>query len=116
YAAGGILSTAPDVAHFTHVLFSGQFLANESLAEMQTFVDAPEGDAPWQTGYGLGIRRFVVSGEEVIGHTGSIPGHSGIAMHNAAKGYTIVILSNRSVIEQKQLFEEVQKQVLDWEP
>lgn len=34
-------------------------------------------------------------------------------MHNKEKNYTIVILSNLSVIEQTQFFEEVQSMVVD---
>jgi len=113
FSAGGILTTSKDVAFFVHSLFTGRILDSSTLAQMKTFVDAPDRDMPLQKGYGLGIRNLVIGGENLIGHTGTIPGYSGIAMHNEEKHYTIVILSNLSVTERTQLFEEVQHIVGD---
>jgi len=113
FSAGGILSTSEDVAFFVHSLFTGRIIDSSTLAQMKAFVDAPDKDVPLQRGYGLGIRNLVIGGENIIGHTGTIPGYSGIAMHNEGKHYTIVILSDLSVIEQTQLFEEVQHIVVD---
>jgi len=113
FSAGGILSTSEDVAFFVHSLFTGRIIDSSTLAQMKAFVDAPDKDVPLQRGYGLGIRNLVIGGENLIGHTGTIPGYSGIAMHNEGKHYTIVILSDLSVIEQTQLFEEVQHIVVD---
>jgi len=113
FSAGGILSTSKNVAIFVHSLFTGRIVDGSTLAQMKTFVDAPDKDVPLQRGYGLGIRNLVIGGENLIGHTGTIPGYSGIAMHNEDKHYTIVILSNLSVIEQIQIFDEVQNIVID---
>jgi len=113
FSAGGILSTSEDVAFFLHSLFTGRILDGSTLAQMKTFVDAPDKDVPLQKGYGLGIRNLVIGGENLIGHTGTIPGYSGIAMHNEEKHYTIVILGDMSVIDQTQIFEEVQHIVVD---
>jgi len=113
FSAGGILSTSEDVAIFVHSLFTGRILDGSTLAQMKTFIKAPDEDMPSQIGYGLGIRNLIIGGENLIGHTGTIPGYSGIAMHNEEKHYTIVILSDLSVIEQTQLFEEVQNIVID---
>ena len=113
YSAGGILSTSEDVAFFVHSLFTGRILDGSTLAQMKAFIRAPDEDMPSQIGYGLGIRNLIIGGENLIGHTGTIPGYSGIAMHNEKKHYTIVILSNLSVIEQTQIFEEVQNIVID---
>ena len=113
FSAGGILSTSEDVAIFVHSLFTGRILDGSTLAQMKAFIKAPDEDMPSQIGYGLGIRNLIIGGENLIGHTGTIPGYSGIAMHNEEKHYTIVILSDLSVIEQTQLFEEVQNIVTD---
>ena len=113
FSAGGILSTSEDVAIFVHSLFTGRILDGSTLAQMKAFIKAPDEDMPSQIGYGLGIRNLIIGGENLIGHTGTIPGYSGIAMHNEEKHYTIVILSDLSVIEQTQLFEEVQNIVID---
>lgn len=106
------MSTSKAVANFVHMLFTGQILTDSTLAQMKTFVDAPDEDVPLQKGYGLGIRNLVIGEENLIGHTGTIPGYSGIAMHNEQKHYTIVILSNLSVIDQTHIFKEVQNIVL----
>jgi D-alanyl-D-alanine carboxypeptidase len=111
FSAGGILATSEDVAIFIHSLFAGKIVADAALAQMETFVDAPDDDVPLQKGYGLGLRNLVIGEEDLVGHTGTIPGYSGIAMHNKAKHYTIVILGNLSVIEQTQLLAEVQNVV-----
>lgn len=112
YAAGGILSTSEDVAHFLHALLNGFVISDASLTEMQTFMDAQDEDIPEQTGYGLGLRYLFIGGEDWIGHTGSIPGFSGIAMYNKQKGYTVVILSNLSMIEQTKLLVKVQQVII----
>ncbi|MCW3136654.1 MAG: beta-lactamase family protein [Canidatus Methanoxibalbensis ujae] len=106
-------SCSEDVAIFVHSLFTGGILDGSTLAQMKAFIKAPDEDIPSQIGYGLGIRNLIIGGENLIGHTGTIPGYSGIAMHNEEKHYTIVILSDLSVIEQTQLFEEVQNIVID---
>ncbi|WP_423999139.1 serine hydrolase domain-containing protein [Haloarcula salina] len=113
YAAGGILSTAPDVAGFVRALFSGDVLSERMIAEMQTFVDAPDTDVPAQRGYGLGVRNLVIDGQELVGHTGTIPGYSAIAMHHDDPEYTIAVLSNLSTIDQTFVFDHLQRVVLE---
>ncbi|MBM3129439.1 MAG: beta-lactamase family protein, partial [Chloroflexi bacterium] len=108
FSAGGILSTSPDVARFVDSLFSAKIVSAQTLAQMQVFIAAPDKDVPTQTGYGLGIRNLTIGGQSWIGHTGTIPGYSGIAVYNQAARYTIVILSNLSTIDQTRLVEDIQ--------
>ena len=112
-SAGRILSTSYDVAAFTHALFNGNIVTNNSLSQMKVFVDAPDEEVPARKGYGLGTRYLIIGGEDLVGHTGTLPGYSGIAIHNDDKNYTIVILSNLSNIDQEKLLEEIQQVVLD---
>ncbi len=107
FSAGGIFSTSSDVAYFTRALFAGGIVSEESLAEMTTFVDAPDTDAPERIGYGLGVRQMVIDGEGFVGHTGAIPGYSGVTAFGVDNGITITILSNLSVIEQERLLAEI---------
>jgi D-alanyl-D-alanine carboxypeptidase len=107
FSAGGILSTSEDVALFAHRLFTGQIVTGSTLDQVTTFIEAPDEDIPLQTGCGLGVRHLTVDGESLFGHTGSIPGYSGVVMHNPEKHYTIAILSNLSVIDQARLLEEI---------
>ena len=111
-SAGRILSTSYDVAMFTHALLNGNIVTNNSLSQMKIFVDAPDEEMPARKGYGLGTRYLIINGEDLFGHTGTLPGYSGIAMHNENKNYTIVILSNLSNINQENLLEEIQQVVL----
>jgi len=112
FSAGGILSTSEDVATFVHSLFTGEIVTPSTLAQMETWVEVPDENTPLQVGYGLGVRRLAVGGEEVVGHTGAIPGYAGIAMHSEDKGYTIVILSNLSTIEDTRVLADLQDVVL----
>lgn len=113
YAAGGILSAAPNVAEFVRSVFSGAVLSDDALAEMQTFTDAPDEDVPEQQGYGLGIRHLQIDGEDVFGHTGTIPGYSAIAMHHDDPQYTIAVLSNVSTIDQAAVYSSLQGVLLE---
>jgi len=113
YAAGGILSTAPDVAGFVRALFTGEILTEATLSRMRTFVDAEDEDVPTQRGYGLGVRNLVIDGRSLVGHTGTIPGYSAIAMHHDDPEYTIAVLSNLSTIDQTGVFGRLQNAVLN---
>ncbi len=112
YSAGGIAASAPDAAGFFHALFRAQWLADETIAQMMTTIDAPDEDVPLQAGYGLGTRNLIIGGEALFGHTGTIPGYSAVALHNPQHGFTIVVLSNVSTIEQTTLFADLQQVVL----
>lgn len=111
HAAGAILATSQDAAHFLHALMTGQLLPEPLMAQMQDFVEAPDDDVPAQQGYGLGLRQLMVAGEPFVGHTGTIAGYSNVAVHHTEKGYTLVILSNLSVIDQLGLLGRMQAAV-----
>jgi D-alanyl-D-alanine carboxypeptidase len=113
YAAGGILSTAPNVAGFVRSVFRGRALGDDALSEMRTFVDAPDEDVPTQVEYGLGIRHLRIDGEDLYGHTGTIPGYSAIAMHHEEPRYTIAVIGNVSTIDQAEICGALQRVVLD---
>lgn len=114
-AAGGISGSAQANAVFFHELFTGKWLASETVAQMINTIEAPEEDIPLSVGYGLGVRKLAVDGESVYGHTGIIPGFSGIAMHNLERGFTIAVLGNVSTIEQTDLFADLQSVVIESE-
>lgn len=112
YAAGGILSTAPDVAGFLRAVFDGLVLEDATLEAMRTFVTAPDDDVPAQRGYGLGLRQLEIDGEVLVGHTGTIPGYSAVALHHGDPAYTIAVLSNVSTIDQAGIAGAIQSVVL----
>jgi D-alanyl-D-alanine carboxypeptidase len=113
YAAGGILSTAPNVASVVNDLFNGRILDESTLDAMRTFVDAPDEDVTSQVEYGLGLRHLRIDGEDLYGHTGTIPGYSAIAMHHDDPEYTIAVLSNVSTIDQVGIYDALQRITLD---
>ena len=113
YAAGGILSTAPNVAGFVRSVFTDRVFGDETLSEMRSFVEAPDEDVPAQRGYGLGIRHLRINGEDLYGHTGTIPGYSAIAMYHENPQYTIAVLSNVSTIDQTGIYGTLQDVVLE---
>jgi D-alanyl-D-alanine carboxypeptidase len=76
-------------------------------------VDASDEDVTTQRGYGLGVRNLVIDGRSLVGHTGTIPGYSAIAMHHDDPEYTIVVLSNLSTIDQTRVFRRLQDAVLN---
>ena len=112
-AAGGVLSNASDVAHFLDTLMAGEPLSAEALEQVHDFAEAPDEDLPKKTGDGgLGPRRLRVSEQDdLVGHTGTIPGYSGIALHNPRHGVAIAVLGNQASIDQAGLFADVQSAV-----
>ena len=112
FSSGGIVSTSNDVARFTRALFTGEILSDESLSEMISFIPAPDADAPERIGYGLGVRQMVIDGESFVGHTGAIPGYSGLTVFGVDDEVTITILSNLSVVEQERLMGEILRAIM----
>jgi D-alanyl-D-alanine carboxypeptidase len=55
----------------------------------------------------------VIDGRSSVGHTGTIPGYSAIAMHHDDPEYTIAVLSNLSTIDQTRVFGRLQNAVLN---
>lgn len=113
YAAGGILSTAPNVAGFLRSVFSGRALEGNARSQMRTFVGASDEDVTTQVEYGLGVRHLRIDGEDLYGHTGTIPGYSAIAMHHDQPTYTIAVIGNVSTINQAGICGALQRVVLD---
>ena len=107
------LSTAGDVAGFIRSLFTGRILDVQTVAEMKQFVDVPDDDVPAQRGYGLGVRNLLIDCEQLVGHTGTIPGYSAIGMHNDDPEYTIAVLGNLSTIDHGHVIGRLQREVLD---
>ena len=96
FTSGAMASTADDLGVFFDHLFDGKLLSTASLDAMRTFIPAVNPGLDAQTGSGLGLMRFEVGGQELIGHVGEFMGSSSIAVYSPDKGYTIVVTSNLS--------------------
>jgi hypothetical protein len=59
------------------------------------------------------LRKLLIGRETWMGHTGSMPGYSGIAVHNRARDLTIAVLSNLSRIDQVSLLAALQDTLPD---
>ena len=96
FASGALASTADDLGIFFERLFAGALLSPASMAEMTTYADASNPGFSEQKGYGLGLMRAIIDGQELVGHTGEFMGSSAIAMYSPDNKYLIVVTSNLS--------------------
>ena len=87
WSAGGVVSTAPDIARLFAALFEGDLIQPTSLDEL---LDLPDG-----SDYGLGIERRTANGNDAWGHNGVIAGYRSSAIHDPDTGFTVVVLTNR---------------------
>jgi D-alanyl-D-alanine carboxypeptidase len=89
WTAGGVVATARSTARFGHALFTGHVLTPESLRAMVRF-----GDANYFDGYGLGVARAEVHGQEVWAHGGRNPGFASDLFYLPKKRMTIAVAVN----------------------
>lgn len=93
YSSWGVISTATDLANWAEALHGGKVLNAASLAELREVT--PVSYYPLWTGYGLGTMRFNFEGEELWGHTGSLPGLRSIIAYSPATGISVSVLVNQ---------------------
>ncbi len=90
WAAGGIVSSANDLATWARALYGGAVLGPATLHEM-IGVDA----TPYAGGtYGLGTRTRTIDGAQAFGHLGSLRGFQAAMWHVPTENVTFVVLSN----------------------
>lgn len=111
WSAGGLVSTAEDVAMFARGLFGGTLLSDTMLQEMLTFasVDFPARDVYDYPLYGLGVAKSVEALSDVTqgmapyhrtfdtawGHIGGLSGFKSIVVYLPDSGVTVVVLMNQ---------------------
>lgn len=94
WAAGAMITSASDLAHFYQALLSGRLLGPELLKAMQTTVDAGE-QFGTDTGYGLGLMRLALGcGGQVWGHGGEIAGYATVAFSTQDAARQLVLVDN----------------------
>jgi D-alanyl-D-alanine carboxypeptidase len=94
WAAGAMISSAPDLARFYQALLGGRLLGPELLKAMLTTVDASESFGPG-AGYGLGLMRLPLGcGGQVWGHGGEIPGYATLAFSTKDAARQLVLTHN----------------------
>jgi D-alanyl-D-alanine carboxypeptidase len=91
WTAGAVFSTAREIATFMRELHRGNVVSPTSLAEMHSYPDTNV--------YGLGVRRQILAGNVVLGHTGSIRGYESIVLYVPSIDVGISVLVNQGPSE-----------------
>ena len=91
----GIVTTANDLKTFMQALANGNLVSTISL--MTDFLEVPleTQEREVYSGYGMGLMKVKISGEEWYGHFGNQIGSGAIVLYNANKDITIVALQNK---------------------
>lgn len=99
FTSGGMVSTADDLMKFYEALYTGHLLSSTSLDEMTTFFKAHDEDLPQITGYGLGLFRLEVDGEEVWASIGFFIGSTTMVAYSPGEKDIVAIIGNLSLYD-----------------
>jgi D-alanyl-D-alanine carboxypeptidase len=95
WAAGGAISTVPDLTTYVKALVTGDGLLNAATQKVRLDSIRPADPAhPDAAGYGIGIASF----GPLIGHDGQLPGFMTFAGQDPKTGLTIVIATNLATV------------------
>jgi CubicO group peptidase (beta-lactamase class C family) len=98
WTAGGIISTAENMARWVKALYEGDVISQASHSQLLTFVPASSSVTvgfEWN-GYGLGVRQGSYFGKKVLGHAGAVMGYVSITGYLPQTGASFAILFNTS--------------------
>jgi D-alanyl-D-alanine carboxypeptidase len=107
YSSGAMVSTAEDLVKFYDGLFSGKLLAPASLEAMTTFFDASDSGTPQLTGYGLGVFRLEVNGEEVWASLGEFIGSMTMLAYSPSEKDIVAVIGNLSIFDYVQVWKDL---------
>jgi len=111
-AAGGVVSTANDLATWIRALAGGQVLNAEYQARWRDSL-RPE-DKPDGQEYGYGITRIRWASNEMLFHGGETAGYQSFIGYDPANGVTLVVWTNLAVsLDEKLTANELMLRVLD---
>jgi D-alanyl-D-alanine carboxypeptidase len=95
YGSSGIFTTSENLARWSHALFEGRILEEQSMNEMLTFVEfKPVAN---MRAYGLGVQEFIKKisfGERAIGHGGGNIGTTTYMVYLPDHQVSIVVMIN----------------------
>lgn len=92
WAAGAVVSTAPDLARFYTALLTGRLLPPPLLHQMLTTVPAEPGIR-----YGLGILSLQTPCGTAWGHDGAFPGYTSYAFTTLGGSRQVIVLINADI-------------------
>jgi CubicO group peptidase (beta-lactamase class C family) len=107
YAAGGLCSTAAELATWFHRL--PEFVTDTYFRAMIAPTVLPSGTS---TSYGLGFAIGELAGHRWFGHGGSLPGFDGFAAHYPDDSLTVVVLANMRPFDSEGLHKRLVRRVL----
>ncbi len=92
WTAGGMVSTAPELARWASALYGGRVLSKASQAEMLDF--SRTANLPAGGTYGLGVMRWFGDAGLVVGHAGGTIGFQSGMWYLTKPQIVIVVLTN----------------------
>lgn len=98
HASGAMIANSRDLAWFTHNLFQGNIVKEESLNEMTTFMGNK----------GLGLFEFKVNGRVYWGHEGEIMGFETITSQSPDSKITFSICCTTTPLNIYQLLDKIE--------
>jgi len=107
WTAGAFVSSSSEMDRILRALFQGNLVSPKSLQQMRTFFPCTDEDIPVQTGYGLGMRRFDINGNTLIGHTGTILGFGAGTFYLPEQGIYLSFAANQSRLDQVGLIQKI---------
>lgn len=93
--AGGIASSARDIARWARAVYGGEALSPAALAAMLGDIERTGRFDP-AIPYGLGVQAVEVDGRLTYGHSGRLLGSRVVMRHLPQEGITIAVLTNQS--------------------
>ena len=94
WAAGGAISTVPDLFTYVQALVSGRLLDPATQKVRMDSIRPTDPAHPDAAGYGIGIAKF----GPLLGHDGQIPGFMTFTGQDPATGLTITIATNLATV------------------
>ena len=107
YASGAMASTADDLRIFYDSLFSGKLISHQMLGEMTAFFPAADSGTPQLTGYGLGLFRLDVEGEEIWASLGHFIGSTTMIAYSPSKHDIVAIIGNLSLYDYVSIWKDL---------
>lgn len=96
FTSGAMASTADDLAIWIDALMHGAVLPDFDVAAATNVRDARNPAIPELAGYGLGLERLRIYGEDWFGHLGGFVGFGGAVLYAPRTDRTIAVLGNMS--------------------
>lgn len=110
WAAGGMYSTALDMANWYQAMFSGKVLKPSSMQDLLNFVPC---NPAYGQGYGLGITWDTMNGRKIYRHGGAVFGYLSRNIYDSVAKTSIFVLANQDGIEPDPVVAALHKVIID---